>query len=871
MKWNSSSSETAHLGHSCLNHTITLDRAHHGLLLALGLAASGVLPVEALNLAPRGQAVLGVNNAIDVDAGTPRFNAGALANINDEQPDTHVDTWFGNAGTDRGQGISFVGIVWTIPRVETIDSLVLTLATFGDGGWFGVNGRGPAAGEALTAADLLEPTVQTTKDGGATWTTVPHSSDYLGVMTGFSIGGGANPTPNPVTATFTLSPGVSGINGIRIIGQNGGVADGNGFIGVSELVVEAGSAVDADGDGLTDQEESVVYRTNPAVMDSDSDTVSDFDEVRRGSDPNSAGSLPDTLAAQGNGILGTKLTLEPGPETEVPLFHAGTPGNINDGQLTTSVDTYNDAGASTVSFVGIVWESPLPTPVARLELTLATFLDGGWFGVNNQGPAPGGSLVASDLVEPSVEVSSDGGLSWTPVPATSDYVSVLTGHGIGGGGNPNPSSVTARFTLATPVEGITGIRLIGTDGGVASAGFLGVFELTPRAPAIDSDNDGMEDVWERINGLVVGINDAGNDADGDGLPNGQEFVRLTGPQTGDSDGDGLKDGLEITQYQSDPRRVDTDADGLRDGDEVLVYQTDPTLDDSDGDGFDDGIEVGLESDPANPSSVPDNIASLGTGILGTKPALEDGPETELPLFHAGTAASINDANLTSSVDTFDGTPARAVSFVGILWDRPITNTVLSLDLHLAIFFDGGWFGVNGTGPGAGQVLSAADHLLEPILETTTDGGITWTAIGASSDYLEALDQHPLPAVAFGAPTRAMATFRPAQPLSGINGLRIVGNDGGTAGGGFLGVFELVVHAGTSVGPQAVTLVEPEVVGGSMRFGFESRAGANYVVQYRMSLAEGDWQTLGSVVGDGSRKVVTDGSGEAQRYYRVMSE
>lgn len=138
---------------------------HPAFFAAVTLALGGALQLEAANLAPRGKAVLGVNNAIDTDAGTARVNSGTLANINDENPDTHVDTWFGNAGTDGGQGISFVGIVWTTPRPEPIDSLVLTLATFGDGGWFGVNGRSPAPGEALTAADLLEPSLQTTRDG----------------------------------------------------------------------------------------------------------------------------------------------------------------------------------------------------------------------------------------------------------------------------------------------------------------------------------------------------------------------------------------------------------------------------------------------------------------------------------------------------------------------------------------------------------------------------------------------------------------------------------------------------------------------------------------------------------------------------------
>ncbi len=42
-------------------------------------------------------------------------------------------------------------------------------------------------------------------------------------------------------------------------------------------------------------------------------------------------------------------------------------------------------------------------------------------------------------------------------------------------------------------------------------------------PSLDSDGDGMPDVWETLNGLVNGFNDAGDDKDGDGLTNLMEF------------------------------------------------------------------------------------------------------------------------------------------------------------------------------------------------------------------------------------------------------------------------------------------------------------------------------------------------------------
>jgi hypothetical protein len=547
------------------------------LSAALILAMVGTESTQAANIAPEGEAIMGVNNAIDDDAGRPRFHSGAGSNINDSSSTTRSDNWFGDAGTDLGQAVSFVGVLWTSTRYDQVQSLTLNLATFLDGGWFGTRGIGPAAGGRLAASHLIEPAVQVSTNGGVTWRTVPHTSDYLTVLLGHQIGGGGNVNPSSVTASFVLRTPVSEINGIRIIGENGGAADGNGFIGVFELEVEAQLAADSDADGLpdlwerahglvvgtkdadldpdkdgltnleeyaigasplladtdgdtlpdgdeakvhqtkpsqadsdgdglndglevkqsktdpndadsdddgqTDGFEVLTLKTDPLAMDSDGDGFADGLEVAQGSDPTKSSSIPGNLALIGIGILGTKPDLDGGVETEVALFHVGTAANISDGNLTTRVDTWNNTTPGTVSFVGIVWDRPMTNPIARLELTLATFFDGGWFGVNARGPGSGGTLTTNFLTEPRVEVSTDDGASWKIVAHTSDYLSALTGHRIGGGTVVNPSSIKSTFTLAQPAVGITGIRIIGTEGGTASGGFIGVFDLAVRTSA----------------------------------------------------------------------------------------------------------------------------------------------------------------------------------------------------------------------------------------------------------------------------------------------------------------------------------------------------------------------------------------------------
>jgi hypothetical protein len=620
---------------------------------------------------------------------------------------------------------------------------------------------------------------------------------------------------------------------------------------------------DTDGDGLSDGAEVNTHHTNPLSRDTDGDGFSDAVEIARGSNPNNPNNFPNNLALLGTAVFGTRQSLAVGPD--VPYVHAGVATSINDENLTTRVDSWNSTTPGTVSYVGITWPSPLTAPVLTLDLTLATFFDGGWFGVNGIGPAAGGPLTAAHLAEPTIQISRDSGVTWTDVPHTSDYITKMTGHLVGGGTQPNPSTASAKFTLNTPAASISGIRIIGTDGGAASGGFLGVFELAVRTSVTDSDNDGMDDAWETLNGLNVGVNDAAGDADQDGLSNLDEFTKQTNPQLQDTDGDGLNDGDEVHVYNTDPLRTDTDQDGLADGPEIATYHTNPLVKDSDGDGFTDGAEVAEGSRPDIAASFPLNFALVGTGILGTKTAIDGTPGT--PVFNAGSAASINDGNLTTRVDTYNGGNAGTVSFVGITWSSPLVYPVVSLQLNLATFFDGGWFGVNGIGPGTGGALSSV-YLTEPEVQITTDGGATWTPVAHQSDYLTALDGHLLPNIDFGPPTLGTATFQLDTPQANINGIRLIGTEGGTASGGFLGIFELKAMVRAR---QPAIISNVAFAAGQISFQFTSQDKFTHVVQFKNSLDDANWQTLTTIPGDGSVKTVTDSTGGTQRIYRVSTQ
>ena len=76
-----------------------------------------------------------------------------------------------------------------------------------------------------------------------------------------------------------------------------------------------------------------------------------------------------------------------------------------------------------------------------------------------------------------------------------------------------------------------------------------IFDL---AGLVDSDGDGMPDVWEIAHGLNPNFDDSALDPDGDGLINLEEFILGTDPNNPDTDDDGLSDHEEAVLLGTNP-------------------------------------------------------------------------------------------------------------------------------------------------------------------------------------------------------------------------------------------------------------------------------------------------------------------------------
>jgi cell wall-associated NlpC family hydrolase len=156
--------------------------------------------------------------------------------------------------------------------------------------------------------------------------------------------------------------------------------------------------------------------------------------------------------------------------------------------------------------------------------------------------------------------------------------------------------------------------------------------MGPGEMPVDSDHDGVTDVYE----MSHGTDPHNPDSDHDGLTDGFELLHganPAGPGMGpvlDSDHDGLSDSYELT-HGTDPHNADSDHDGITDAQELLQHR-DPLhgvpldhLDpghhplDSDHDGLSDAFEASLGTNPHDHDSDHDGLSDAFELLHHTNP------------------------------------------------------------------------------------------------------------------------------------------------------------------------------------------------------------------------------------------------------------
>ena len=209
--------------------------------------------------------------------------------------------------------------------------------------------------------------------------------------------------------------------------------------------------------------------------------------------------------------------------------------------------------------------------------------------------------------------------------------------------------------------------------------------------SIDTDTDGLPDGWEVTHSLNPLVDDAGDDADSDGLSNLAEFTNGTDPNNSDTDSDGLLDGDEVNVHLTNPLNSDSDGDRISDGWEVNngfnpLSELDADLD-ADSDGFSNIAEYYLVSDPNDELSVPvvsawatyqGNASHTGFVPLILDPAnFSERWNTSLFSGRALNPVAVADGKVFASENTYFGTNQSIAAINatdgGVIWEKGYGN------------------------------------------------------------------------------------------------------------------------------------------------------------------------------------------------------
>jgi len=372
---------------------------------------------------------------------------------------------------------------------------------------------------------------------------------------------------------------------------------------------------DTDSDGVSDGDEVTLHFTDPNNPDSDFDELIDGDELIEGTDPLDPDSDDDGMPD------GYEVVNSLDPLVNDSYDDEDLEGLLNIYEYTNGTDPNDndteDDGLTDFEEVVIYRTNPLWNDTDYDNLTdyyEVTFdpLDDTYLTNNTYQTNP--LLVDSDfdslwdIVELNISLTN-------PLLNDTDLDLMLDGYEFMVGLDPFTDDADADYDT----DGLTNYQ--------ESLYWSNPFDA-------DSDSDGLTDFEESVLGtdlmdddtdddlltdymeiVLYGTNATNPDTDYDFLNDFEELrIYITDPHRNDTDGDTLWDGLEVYNYSSSPTRIDTDGDGLLDQQEV-AYGSACNEVDTDFDGMDDFWEWTYNFDPNVINSLEDPDFDLLINIL----------------------------------------------------------------------------------------------------------------------------------------------------------------------------------------------------------------------------------------------------------------